>query len=219
MDSLFNFVSELHSTSGLEHIIRGGGLVVIVLIIFAETGLLAGFFLPGDSLLITAGYLSTKHFGHHQPILDFYLLNISLIAAAFIGDQVGYILGNKAGPKIFNKPDNRFFKKKYVNDAHVFYEKHGGKAVILARFVPIFRTFVPFISGVAEMPYKKFIGFSILGAVLWIVSLTSLGHFLGKSALGEKIHLIIPVIVGVSITPMLVSLIKRLIVYFKNKER
>ncbi|MBF0492548.1 MAG: VTT domain-containing protein [Deltaproteobacteria bacterium] len=209
MNSFYQFLTELHSSGGLEQLIRTGGPWLIMFIIFSETGLLAGFFLPGDSLLVTAGYLTTKSFGYHQPILDFYLLNLGLIGAAFIGDQLGYFLGNKTGHRIFAKADGRFFKKKYAEDAHAFYERHGGKAVVMARFVPIFRTFVPFIAGVAEMPYKKFILFSILGASLWIISLTSVGHFLGKSALGEKIHSIILSVVFISILPMLLTLIKK----------
>ncbi len=218
MDSIYHFLTELHSSGGIEQLIRSGGLGLIMFIIFAETGLLAGFFLPGDSLLVTAGYLTTKSFGYDEPILDFYFLNLGLIIAAFSGDQLGYYLGNKTGPKIFSKKEGRFFKRKYVEDAQAFYAKHGGKAVILARFVPIFRTFVPFIAGVAEMPYKKYVFFNITGPILWIVSLTSVGHFLGNTALGEKMHLVILAVVFISILPILVTLLKKLVLRYKHEK-
>ena len=181
METLYHFLANLHTAEGIENLIRAGGLTVLIFIVFAETGLLVGFFFPGDSLLVTAGVLCSKSMNGGEPILDFYLLNFSLILAAIIGDQVGFWLGRKTGPKIFDKPDNRFFKKKYAIEAHQFYEKHGGKAIVLARFMPILRTFVPFIAGVADMPYRRFFFFNIFGGIGWVLSMTSLGYFIGQS--------------------------------------
>src|SRR5262245_27839397 len=180
MASLWNFFFSLHSAEGLEHLIAAGGLLALITIVFSETGLLMGFFLPGDSLLVTAGILSSRAIHGGEPILNIYTLNLSLMTAAIAGDQVGYWLGRKTGPKIFNKPDNRFFKKRYAVEAHEFYEKHGGKAIILARFVPILRTFVPFIAGVARMSYRRYVPFDVIGGISWILSMTLLGYFLGK---------------------------------------
>lgn len=211
MEAVFEFLKNLHSTQGIEQMIAAGGLMVLVAIVFAETGLLAGFFLPGDSLLVTAGFLASRGIVSEEPLLNIFTLNIALILAAIVGDQVGFWLGTKTGPRIFDKPDNRFFKKKYVIEAHAFYEKHGGKAIIIARFIPIMRTFVPFIAGVAQMSYRKFVGFNIIGGVLWVLSMTLIGFFLGNSPWGEKIHVIILVVIGVSMLPLLIALFRRFV--------
>lgn len=209
MHEIWEFLKNLHSAEGIEHLIRTGGLSVLVLIVFAETGLLLGFFLPGDSLLVTAGVLSSRSLSGAEPVLNYFTLNIVLMIAAVVGDQVGFFLGRKTGPKIFDRPDNRFFKKKYALEAHEFYEKHGGKAIIFARFVPILRTFVPFIAGVALMSYRKFVMFNVVGGIAWVFSMTTLGYFLGRSPWGEKLHLIILVVVFVSVLPMFIGLLKR----------
>ncbi len=209
MQNLLDFFMSLHSAEGIENLIRTGGLLVLIAIIFSETGLLLGFFLPGDSLLVTAGLLSSRAINGSGPILDIYTLNLSLMLAAVTGNQVGYFLGKKTGPKIFDRPDNRFFKKRYAIEAHQFYERHGGKAIILAQFVPILRTFVPFIAGVAEMNYRHFVTFNVIGAVCWVASMTSLGHFLGRSPLGEKLHLIILTVIFISILPLLIGTFRR----------
>ncbi len=219
METLYQLFSSLHTIDGIETIIRSGGLFVLIFIIFAETGLLIGFFLPGDSLLVTAGILSSKSFNGSEPLLNFYLLNFSLILAAILGDQLGYLLGRKTGPRIFDKPNNRFFKKKYAVEAHKFYEKHGRKAIVLARFIPILRTFVPFIAGVAAMPYRKFIIFNIIGGICWVLSMTALGHFIGKSPWGEKIHWVILSVVFISILPMVIGVTKKIITHFSSKRR
>ncbi|MBL7685582.1 MAG: VTT domain-containing protein, partial [Deltaproteobacteria bacterium] len=201
----------LHSPEGLEQLIAAGGLLVLFIIIFSETGLLAGFFLPGDSLLVTAGLLASRSMNGGAPILNIFTLNLVLILAAVMGDQVGFWLGRKTGPRIFNRPDNRFFKKKYALEAQAFYERHGGKAIILARFVPILRTFVPFVAGVAQMDYRRFVSFNIFGGIFWVLSMTLLGYFLGKSPLGEKLHLIILAVVFLSVLPMGVTLLKKVL--------
>ncbi len=214
-ENFFEFINSLHNLEGLELLIRHGGLTVLIGIIFAETGLLAGFFLPGDSLLITAGVLSAKSFNGDEPILNIYSLIITLIIAAVTGDQLGYLLGLKTGPKIFSRPDSRFFKRKHALAAHSFYERHGGKALIMARFMPIFRTFVPFIAGVATMSYRRFFCFSLLGGAFWVTSITFLGYFIGQSPLGEKLHLVILTVIFLSILPMLLGGIRHF--FFKKK--
>lgn len=177
-------------------------VLIVCGIVFAETGLLVGFFLPGDSLLFTAGLLVAT--GALDVSLPLFALLIFL--AAFLGDQTGYLIGNKAGPAIFKRPDSRFFKQGYVERAHAFFERFGGRAVVLARFVPIVRTFVPVIAGVAKMPYRTFIMFNLLGALLWGVGVTMLGFWLGQYAwVGENIDLIFLAIVFVSVVPMIIE--------------
>lgn len=171
-------------------------------IVFAETGLLVGFFLPGDSLLFTAGLLVAT--GALDVSLPLFALLIFL--AAFLGDQTGYFIGHKAGPAIFKRADSRLFKQSYVERAHEFFERFGGRAVVLARFVPIVRTFVPVIAGVAKMPYRTFIMFNLLGALLWGVGVTMLGFWLGQYTwVGENIDLIFLAIVFVSVVPMIIE--------------
>jgi membrane-associated protein len=218
MTEIFQAIANLHTAEGIENLIRHGGLALLILIVFADTGLLVGFFLPGDSLLVTAGVLCSRAINGSEPVLNIYVLNLSLMAAAVIGDQVGFLLGRKTGPKIFDKPDNRFFKKKYALEAHEFYERHGGKAIILARFVPILRTFVPFIAGVADMSYRRFVAFNIFGGIGWVLTMTLLGYFLGKSPLGEKLHLIIMVVIFISVLPIVVGAVRTHLKYRKLKK-
>ena len=184
----------------------GPWIVLLVCgIVFAETGLLVGFFLPGDSMLFTAGLLvATGALDIPLP-----LFALCIFVAAFIGDQTGFFIGHKAGPAIFNKPDSRLFKQSHVTRAHAFFERFGGRAVILARFVPIVRTFVPVIAGVAKMRYRTFIGFNLIGAALWGVGVTLLGYWLGRySWVGDNIDLIFVVIVLISVIPIIVELTK-----------
>lgn len=176
--------------------------VAIWLIIFAETGLLIGFFLPGDSLLFTAGLLAG------QGKLDIWLLLPGVFIAAFVGDQVGYTFGEKLGPRLFNKPDSRFFKQEYVTHTRNFFNKHGSKTIIIARFVPIVRTFAPVLAGVGEMDRKTFVIYNVIGAFLWAVGLTMLGYILGD-VIGESVDQyllpIIAVIILISLIPPLVE--------------
>ena len=173
MELLSSFLEHL---SDFETLIKWGGLTVLILIIFAETGLLAGFLLPGDSLLVTAGLLASQG----TPFPDIFSLNVSLIAAAIIGDTVGYYFGKKTGPKIFTKDNSRFFDKNHLLTARKFFEYYGGKAIIYARFLPIVRTFAPVVAGIAVMDFKRFMFFNITGGILWISSLTLLGYFFGS---------------------------------------
>lgn len=149
------------------------GYALLAAIVFSETGLLLGFFLPGDSLLFTVGVVAGA--GH----LNIVLIIAVLFAAAVIGDAVGYQLGRRAGPPIFNRPDSRFFKKEHLIRTQEFYDKHGGKTIIYARFVPIIRTFAPFVAGVAGMSYPKFLSYNIFGGLGWVVSMTMAGYLLG----------------------------------------
>lgn len=185
------------------------GFWVIVIacgIIFAETGLLLGFFLPGDSLLFTAGLLTAAG---KLPI-NIWFLVLLLVICAIVGNQVGYMIGAKAGPAIFNRPDSRFFKQENITKAHEFFEKHGGKALILARFVPIVRTFVPVIVGVAQMNKRHFTIFNVVGGVLWAGGVTLLGFVLGDRIpwVNENLDLIFILIVLISVIPILIELFR-----------
>ena len=180
----------------------------VMLVIFAETGLLIGFFLPGDSLLFTLGmFVGTGAIGVH-----IWVAAPLVWLAAVAGNQTGYLIGRKAGPAIFNKPDSRLFKQEYVERTSDFFERHGGKAVTLAQFVPIVRTFTPVIAGVGKMNYRHFITFNILGATFWAFGITWLGYFLGSFEwIRENIDAMILVIVFISVAPMLISGISQLI--------
>jgi membrane-associated protein len=180
-------------------IITTAGYVGLFAIVFAESGLFFGFFLPGDSLLFTAGFLAS------QGTISIGLLLPLLIIAAISGDSVGYAFGTRVGPKIFTKKESRFFKPAHVTRAHEFFLKYGKKAIFLARFLPIVRTFVPIIAGVAKMPYREFILYNIVGGISWVSSMLLLGYFLGRQVPdAEKyLHPIIIVIIVVSFLPML----------------
>ncbi len=203
-----NWVRQLHSAEGIARIIGAGGLLVLPLIVFAETGLLVGFFLPGDSLLITAGVLANPLNPNHVPELQIGFLNLILILAATIGNQTGYWLGNRAGVSVWKRPDSRLFKKKHLQAAHAFYERYGGLSVVAARYIPIVRTFVPFVAGMARMPYRKFVLWDIAGGILWISSLLWIGFYLGQTPLAKSLDRIIVLVIFVSILPMLFGAIK-----------
>jgi membrane-associated protein len=186
--------------------VQWGGYVGLTAIIFSETGLLVGFFLPGDSLLVTAGLFSSQpEFG-----LNVYLLGAILSVAAILGDAVGYWVGRISGPRLFRKEESFFFKPKYLRQAADFYERHGGKTIILARFMPIARTFVPTVAGAAGMNYARFTMFNVVGGVLWIWSMLFTGYFLGRYIPGIDRHIekVIIVIVFLSISPAIWHWIK-----------
>ena len=183
------------------------GYALLFGIVFAETGLLVGFFLPGDSLLFTVGVVAGA--GH----LDVVAIIVLLIVAAIVGDGVGYLLGRNAGPLVFSRPDSRWFKKEYLDQTRKFYEKHGGKTIIYARFVPIIRTFAPFVAGVGNMSYRRFLSFNIFGGIGWVVLLTMMGYYLGGYDLVRKnFEKVILGIVLVSVLPILVE-------FFKHRNR
>jgi len=169
-------------------------------ILFAETGLLTGFFLPGDSLLFTVGVVVGA------GKLDLFLVNISLMAAVLAGDSTGYFLGRRTGDVIFKRPDSRFFKRKYVERTQAFYSKYGGRTMIYAKFVPIVRTFAPFMAGVGKMNYGRFLSYDVFGAVGWVASLTTLGYFLGGVSLVRRnFEKAIILIILLSLVPVLLE--------------
>jgi membrane-associated protein len=179
------------------------GYALLFGIVFAETGLLIGFFLPGDSLLFTVGVVA----GAGQ--LDMFAINALLIIAAIVGDGVGYMLGKQAGPHVFNRPDSRFFKREYLTRTQEFYDKHGGKTIIYARFVPIVRTFAPFVAGVAQMPYHRFLAFNVFGGIGWVVLMTTAGYFLGGIPLIQRhFEKVVILIVLVSVLPVVYEVLK-----------
>jgi membrane-associated protein len=171
------FFHSLFSSDGLRQIVTNGGIPLMCLIIFAETGLLIGFFLPGDTLLFLAGSLCAT--GEMQ--IGIFLLIVLLTIAAIIGNSVGYFIGAKAGKKLFERPNSRFFKREHLIKTHNFYEKYGSVTMILARFIPIVRTFAPVVAGTVDMNKKQFTFYNIIGAILWIGGVTVLGYFLGKT--------------------------------------
>lgn len=197
---MFLFIKDLLSYLNPEKIIGLAGeaaLPVLALIIFAETGLMVGFFLPGDSLLFIAGmYCAT---GDIKTSIE--VLVGVLIASAIIGDQVGYMIGRKMGKALFTKEESFFFKPKYVEYTRAFYERHGGKTIIIGRFVPFVRTFAPMIAGVAELEYKKFIPYNVIGGIVWISSMSLLGYVLGIQFKAYVKYITIGIII-VSVIPI-----------------
>ncbi|MBC6446765.1 VTT domain-containing protein [Actinokineospora xionganensis] len=191
-----------------EVILRGLGpflLPGLCLIIFAECGLLLGFFLPGDSLLFTAGLFIAKDF-ISTPL---WVVCLLLTVCAFLGNVVGYWIGAKAGPALFNKPDSKLFKQEHVVKTHEFFEKYGNRAIVLARFVPIVRTFITAIAGVGKMDKRKFFVYSAVGAVLWATGVTVLGYFLGQIPfVHENLEMMILLIVFISILPIIFEVLK-----------
>jgi len=183
-----------------------GGYVGLTAIIFAETGLLIGFFLPGDSLLVTAGLLSSQpRFG-----LNILLLGLLLTVASIVGNTVGYWIGSASGPRLFRRDESLFFKPRYLKQAHDFYERHGGKTIILARFMPIVRTFVPVVAGAAAMDWRRYTMYNVVGGVLWIWSMLLTGYFLGRYIPGidRHIELVIIVVILLSIMPAVIHWLK-----------
>ncbi len=207
MENLLEFVKTILNP---QSIINYGGLTLLLFIIFAETGLFFGFFLPGDSLLFVAGLMCGT------PIFDvnIYTLIFSLITAGILGNFVGYFFGKKTGPMLFKRDDSFFFKKKHVNAAKEFYNRYGGTAIVLGRFLPIIRTFVPIMAGVVNLDFKKFVWFNIVGCVAWILSMVLSGYFLGRAfpTLQENLEYIV-------ITIILISMIPVAFTYFKEHRR
>jgi len=186
----------------LPALIQWAGYAGLTAIIFTETGLLIGFFLPGDSLLVTAGLVSA------QGYLNVYLLGALVSVAAIVGDTIGYMIGKAGGPRLFTKEDSLLFNKKHLVRAHEFYLRHGGKTIILARFIPIIRTFAPVVAGMAAMEYRKFIAYNIVGGLGWVWSMLFVGYFLGRYVPGVAQHIEI-VIVGVIFLSILPAFIGR----------
>jgi len=182
----------------------GAGLLVLLLVVFVESGLLVGFFLPGDSLLFTAGLLINT-----QDVLPLWLVLLTVPMAAIAGDQVGYLIGRKAGPHIFNRPDSRFFQQEYVDKAYAYFDRYGARTIVLARFVPVVRTFAPVVAGVSRMHYRTFVTYNVLGGILWGAGVVLLGYFLGGIAfVADNVEPIILGIVALSVLPIVLEVLR-----------
>lgn len=198
MDQLNQLFANLRD---LPALIKWAGYFGLTAIVFAETGLLVGFFLPGDSLLVTAGLLSAK------GLFNVYLLGLLVNIAAAVGNSTGYFIGRTTGPRIFTRDDSFLFNKKHVVRAQEFYAKHGRKAIVLAQFMPIIRTFSPVVAGVGRMPYRQFLIISVLGTIVWVWSMLFIGYFLGTyiPGLDKHIEILVLVVVFISILPGIIS--------------
>jgi len=190
-----------HRIYDVEFLVRTGGLLALIVIVFTETGLLVGFFLPGDSLLVTAGIFAAR------GDLDLLTLNIALSLAAIAGDSVGYAIGARTGPKIFTREDSLFFNRKHLISAKEFYDRYGGFTILIARFMPIIRTFAPVVAGVGGMEYRKFIAYNVFGGIFWVLSTTLAGYYLGMMIpnIQEKLHLIIAIVIFLSLLPAIIK--------------
>jgi membrane-associated protein len=187
-----------------RHLIETFGTLGLFVIVFAESGLLVGFFLPGDSLLFTAGLLAS------QDVLTFPVVVVGCFVAAVAGDQVGYAFGARVGPALFRRPDSRIFRQEYVEKARHFFERYGSKTIVLARFVPIVRTFAPILAGVGSMRYRVFVTYNVVGALLWAVGVTTLGYILGES-IPDIDKYLLPVIAGIivlSVLPIAIEVLR-----------
>ncbi len=182
----------------LDDLIRWGGYAILVAIVFTETGLLVGFFLPGDSLLVTAGLVAAA------GVLDIWWLNLALIVAAVAGDAVGYAIGYHTGPRIFRAEESRWFSRRHLIRTREFYERHGGKTIVLARFIPVIRTFAPVVAGVGQMAYPRFAFYNVFGGIGWVTSLTWAGYLLGQRIprIDRHIHVVVAVVVLLSVVPI-----------------
>ncbi len=188
----------------VPELIRLVGLAGVAFIVFAETGLMFGFFLPGDSLLVTAGIFAAA------GLLNIYWLVPILMCAAVTGNATGYFIGSRAGQALYNRPNSFFFRREHLIKTHEFYERHGGKTIILAQFMPIVRTFAPVVAGAAGMTYRRFATFNVVGAICWIASMTLLGFFLGSRIpdIEKRIHLVVAVVIFLSLLPAIISILR-----------
>jgi len=188
----------------LDDLVRWGGYVVLVAIVFVETGLLVGFFLPGDSLLITAGLVAAT------GSLNIWWLNVLLVAAAILGDSVGYAIGWRAGPRLFTRPKSLLFNPRHIDRTRAFYARHGAKTIVIARFVPIVRTFAPVVAGVGQMEYRRFLFYNVAGGVGWVTSMTWAGYLLGQTVpnISEHIHVVVLIVIVLSLIPIVVEVVR-----------
>ena len=190
------------TVEGITEIIRWGGLPILFFIIFAETGLFIGFCLPGDSLLVTAGFVAAT-----TDALDVTQVIVALSIAAIVGDAVGYFIGKAAGHALYDRPDSRFFKREHLLKTRAFYDKYGPATIVLARFVPIVRTFAPAVAGVAGMQYRKFVIYNIAGGIGWVASMTLLGYFFGQIPFVQRhIEKAIILVIFLSVLPLIISM-------------
>lgn len=194
IEVLRHILARLYDVRGL---IEWGGTLLVCIIVFVETGMFVGFFLPGDSLLVAAGVFA----GAGQLKIAYLLSLVTLCAIA--GDQLGYLIGWRAGKTLYQRNDSRFFKRRHLDQAHAFYEKYGGKTIVLARFVPIIRTFCPPVAGAARMNYLRYFLYDVVGGIFWVWSITLLGYTLGRTVpnIDKRIHYIIAAVIVLSLTP------------------
>ena len=205
MDVLVDAVSGvLSGRYALDDLIRWGGYAILVAIVFVETGLLIGFFLPGDSLLITAGLVAAT------GTLNIWWLNVLLIVAAIVGDSVGYTIGWRAGPRLFTRPKSLLFNPRHVERTRAFYARHGAKTIVIARFVPIVRTFAPVVAGVGQMEYRRFLFYNVAGGIGWVTSMTWAGYLLGQTVpnISEHIHVVVVIVIVLSLIPIVVEVVR-----------
>jgi membrane-associated protein len=201
MDVIHEFFSNVYNVPELIRLVGFYGLIVIV---FAETGLLVGFFLPGDSLLITAGLFAAR------GDFDYAMLLLALIPAAVIGNATGYYIGHRTGMTLYSRPDSLLFRREHLQMTREYYEKHGGKTIILAQFIPILRTFAPVVAGVGEMGYRQFATYNVVGAILWVGSMLTAGYMLGNAIpnIESRIHYVVAVVIFISLLPPGIALLK-----------
>lgn len=194
----------LRGVYSLDSLIRWGGYGLLFAIVFAETGLLIGFFLPGDSLLVTAGLVAAT------GALNIWWLNALLIVAAVVGDSLGYAIGRHVGPRLFTREKSLLFNPAHVERTRRFYERYGAKTIVIARFVPMVRTFAPTVAGVGQMEYRRFIFYNVAGGVGWVLSMTWGGYLLGQSIpnIGSHIHIVVAVVIVLSLIPIAVELLR-----------
>jgi len=197
-DLIDSFFRTLYNVPELIRLVGFFGLIIIV---FAETGLMVGFFLPGDSLLTTAGIFAAR------GDLNILWLNVALIIAAIVGDATGYWIGRRAGQTLYSRPNSLLFRRQHLIKTHEFYERHGGKTIIIARFIPIVRTFAPVVAGAADMTYREFATYNIVGALLWVPSMTLTGYFLGLAFpdIDKQLHKLVALIIFVSLLPAIIA--------------
>jgi len=208
LDSILHYLRLLYSSDGLKQLIESIGpnlfCAIVCGIIFVETGLFVGFFLPGDSLLVTAGIFAG------QNVIPLYWLLFPGIICAIVGDQLGYWIGRRAGPALYKREDSFLFRRSHLQRAHDFYEKYGGRAIILARFVPIVRTFCPPVAGAAGMPYSRYLMFDIFGGTVWVGSMIVGGYVAGSRIpnIGKYLHFVIGGIILLSILPPIIGILR-----------
>lgn len=194
----------LHFLFNVKGLIQWGGTLLVCVIVFIETGFFVGFFLPGDSLLVTAGVFAASGQLHISELL------LLVPLCAIVGDQIGYWIGRKAGQALYRREDSFVFRKRHLESAHLFYEKYGGKTVILARFVPIIRTFCPPVAGAAQMPYARYFSYDVVGGLLWGGGMVLGGYFLGRQIpnISENIHYVIAVVIFLSLLPPIIGFLR-----------
>ena len=204
LEFLQHLLRSAYDPEALKELVRSGGAPLVCTIVFIETGLFVGFFLPGDSLLITAGIFAAA------DVIPLRWLLGPVMLCAIVGDQLGYWIGRTMGPALYKKEDSFLFRRSHLQRAHDFYEKYGGRAVILARFVPIVRTFCPPVSGAAQMPYARYLAFDIVGGISWVCATVLGGYFLGRSVpnISQRIHYVILVVVILSVLPAIIGVLR-----------